>query len=213
MSNNNYFFIDGSSLLADISRYNKDNKSTKKLCIEQFVAYFMWNGIFQGKQKEYLWLHGGSYKRIIFYFTKLEHRVEKLIIHHDITKGSWWDISFKYCWKKLKKSNDVDNWLLDQNPPPYILDRLNKSEKWVDITIATDIMFFAGQWKLDRAFLYTNDSDFIPLCERVKDLGCNISLIRLQNERTNNELLQSVDTFSYIDQISILQILVDETPI
>jgi uncharacterized LabA/DUF88 family protein len=44
--------------------------------------------------------------------------------------------------------------------------------------------------------LLTNDSDYIPLCEKLKALGANVSLIQLSNARAvNKELVNACDSY------------------
>jgi uncharacterized LabA/DUF88 family protein len=52
---------------------------------------------------------------------------------------------------------------------------------------------------MDRLVLYTNDSDFIPLCEKLKEFGSNVSLIRLSSDRqVNRDLAAACDTYQTV---------------
>ena len=108
------------------------------------------------------------------------------------------DIHIKECGKKLTGGSRVDKWIAEKSPPNYILDRLHRSEKAVDTQICCDSLLLAGLGKLDRLFLYTNDYDFIPLCQTVKNLGANISLFRLEDKNLNSDLRKECDSFSVV---------------
>jgi uncharacterized LabA/DUF88 family protein len=54
---------------------------------------------------------------------------------------------------------------------------------------------------MDRSLLLTNDSDFVPLCRMLKQLGANVSLIRLSEARpVNEELVGACDTYDVVDE-------------
>jgi len=82
----------------------------------------------------------------------------------------------------------------------------NKSEKAVDTQICCDALQLASYGRLDRLFIYTNDYDFVPLCQTLKSMGSNISLFRLQEKKINKNLVQECDSFSVVpvDQLSSL---------
>lgn len=193
---NNYFFIDGSCLLKDIERYNKKNRFSKKLNLEWFIKYF---------HKNFSELHSWEYKRICLYFVEWELRVNKLINCPLKNKPHSLDFEIIYCWEKIKWSKKIDGWLNKKNAPDYVLERLNKTEKWVDVQICCDWLFLAWLWKLDRLFLYTNDSDYIPFCKTIKYFWCNISLFKISDDKLNKDLAEVVDTFSTINNSLIEQ--------
>jgi uncharacterized LabA/DUF88 family protein len=96
--------------------------------------------------------------------------------------------------EKLSRSTKFDEFL--KKVPDEFLDRFQKSEKGVDIEICCDALQLAATGRLDRLFLLTNDSDFLPLCRKLKELGANVSLLRLSDSRpVNNELAQACDSY------------------
>lgn len=95
------------------------------------------------------------------------------------------------------------DWIQWHEIPDYVLDRLNKSEKGVDVQICCDGLFLAWLWKIDRLFLYANDSDFIPFCKTIKQLWCNISLFKLSSSRINKDIADVVDTLSSVEENSM----------
>ena len=202
MSNRNFFFIDWSSLLWDISTYNKSVKSisTLKLNIEKFIRYFIsW---------EFAPLHSYSYVRFSFYFVKNDERVKELLKLPINKDPHMLDYEIKCCGKRLAKSKKVDDWIVEKSPPNYVMERLNKSEKWVDIQICCDILQLVAIWKVDRVFLYTNDSDFVPLCNTIKSFWCNVSLFRLTKLKVNKDLLAVSDSFSIVKSEELKNIFI-----
>jgi uncharacterized LabA/DUF88 family protein len=198
---NNYFFIDGSSLLSDIKRFRTENSelSDKKFNIITFSRLFSseWN------LKQF---HSGIYRRIVFYFVKNDSRlVEYLEIPNFKEPGLVEDIQIKYCGKKITSFSRADDWLDKMQAPSYVRDSLYKSEKAVDTQICCDALVLLSLNKLDRLFLYTNDYDFIPLCKAIKTMGCNINLIRLNELRVNGDLVFECDAFFAFDLKSVFR--------
>lgn len=195
----NYFLIDGSALIAQIKRARSCDKDllNKKLNLTKFIEYFH-NALNE--------LHSGDYKRCTFYFASGdEKRVKEYIIPLEYKKpGSLRDIEEKYCGKKLKDSKNFESWL---NAVPSRYKDLIKREKGVDVQICCDALQLAGTGRLDRLFLLTNDSDFIPLCRTIKALGANISLLALSEyTNINQELVKETDSYDVIDQINLNRI-------
>ena len=84
------------------------------------------------------------------------------------------------------------------------MDRLHRSEKAVDTQICCDALQLVARGKLDRLFLYTNDSDFIPLCQVLRSLGVNIVLFRVLEKyrelpQINNDLAKECDGLVVMD--------------
>lgn len=78
---------------------------------------------------------------------------------------------------------------------------VKRAKRGVDIEICCDALQFAASGQLDRLFLLTNDSDFVPLCRKIKQLGANISLLRLSDARpVNKELAQACDSYDVLGQ-------------
>src|SRR6476660_8320115 len=103
---NNYFFIDGSSLTAQIRQLWRAQPTfrKKKLCAKRFIGHLM---------VSLTELHGASYKRAIFYFPRGdETSVEDFLIIPDYKiPGAVRDLSFKFCGNKLKKSAEFDKFV------------------------------------------------------------------------------------------------------
>lgn len=201
MPTNNYFFVDGSSLIADVVAIKKSEKelASKKLDIIKFTK------IFFGRQFEHL--HSNSYRRFVFYFVIHENRInDNIIIPLSHRPGEVEDVYIRHCGKRIKGGSAIDGWISRHNPPNSVLERLNKSEKAVDTQICCDALQLASYGRLDRLFIYTNDYDFVPLCQTLKSMGSNISLFRLQEKRINKDLVRECDSFSVapVDQLSSL---------
>jgi len=201
MSENNYFFVDGSSLITDVIAIKKSERelASKKLDITKFVKVFF--------GREFLSLHSGSYKRFVIYFVIHENRIDDNIIIPSFHKpGGIEDLYIKYCGKRIKGGSAINNWISRYNPPNNVLERLNKSEKAVDTQICCDALQLASYGRLDRLFIYTNDYDFAPLCQTLKSMGSNISLFRLHEKKINKDLAKECDSFSVVpaDRLSSL---------
>jgi uncharacterized LabA/DUF88 family protein len=193
MPENNYLFVDGSSLITDVIAIKKSEKELmfKKLDIIMFSKYFC------GEALESL--HSGIYKRFVVYFVNLEDRInDNIIIPPFNVPGEVEDIQIKYCGKRIKGGSAIDKWISEHNPPDNVLERLNKSEKAVDTQLCCDALQLASYGRLDRLFIYTNDYDFVPLCQTLKSMGANISLFRLQNRTINKDLVEECDSFSVV---------------
>src|SRR5262249_27975391 len=162
---NNYFFIDGSALTAQIRQLRREDASFKsrKLCLKRFVEFLM---------SALPALHGGSYKRATFYFPiGDETAIEEYLVIPDLRKpAEVRDIHLKFCGQKLKKSAEFSEFVETQVPPKF-KDRFSKSEKGIDIEICCDAFKLASASRLERLFLLTNDDDFVPFCRAIKEFG------------------------------------------
>jgi uncharacterized LabA/DUF88 family protein len=190
---NNYFFFDGSALIAGIRALQDDKPQFKnrKLRPLHLVSHFCGADPLNN-------LIGGTYRRAVFYFADGDPQVERYVeIPDRTTPGVIRDVEFKFCGKKLTRSAKYDEWLA--KVPTEFLDRCQKSEKGVDISICCDALGLAALGKLDRLALLTNDSDFIPFCEKLKSFGSNISLIQLSGVRAvNTDLVTACDSYQYL---------------
>ncbi len=201
MPENNYFFVDGSSLIIDVIAIKKSEKelASKKLDLIKFTRMFF--------GRRFMSLHSGIYKRFVVYFVIHENRInDNIIIPPFHRPGEVEDLQIKYCGKRIKGGSAINSWISRHSPPNYVLERLNKSEKAVDTQICCDALQLASYNRLDRLFIYTNDYDFVPLCQTLKSMGSNISLFRLQEKKINKDLVRECDSFSVVpvDQLSSL---------
>lgn len=189
---NNYFFVDGSSLLSDVATIKKRTAfHLKKLDLLLFIRSFL--------DPRLRKLHIGSYKRFVLYFANNETRIKATLILPEFDKpDEAEDVYVKYCGKKVKGGASFDKWIAKNKPPKSVLERLHRSEKAVDTQICCDALQLAGLGKLDRLFLYTNDYDFVPLCTTLKAMGSNISLFRLEAKNVNKDLVRECDSFSVV---------------
>jgi uncharacterized LabA/DUF88 family protein len=113
------------------------------------------------------------------------------------------DVHFKYCGEKLK-GTDAFKKFVKENVPEKWMHFVSKSEKGIDIEICCDALRLAAIGKIDRLFLLTNDSDFIPLCRTLKDFGVNVSLVHLSDIKPPNQsLLEHCDSYDVIKRESL----------
>jgi NYN domain len=196
---NVYFFFDGSSLISQIRQLQAvDSRfSGHKLKPLNLAAYCDRLDVINDGL-------GTRYKRVVFYFADGDPHVEKFLELPDFgTPGLINDVEFKYCGRKLARSASYDTFL--QTVPAEFLDKCQKSEKGVHIEICCDALHLAASGRLDRLILSTNDSDFVPLCRKLKVLGANVSLLRLSEARSvNRELVEACDTYDVIEEPHLL---------
>jgi uncharacterized LabA/DUF88 family protein len=192
---NNYLFIDGSALLQQIKylQHQRSEFAGKKLNVHKFIRNFL-KGIFSD-------VHRGEIKRVVFYFVKNEERIDNYLIVRDPAvpgpPGLVLDVAFKECGRQLKLSKAQKDFL--DNATEEIRELCTKREKGVDIQICADALKLSATSNMDRLFLLTNDSDFVPLCEALKDLGTNVSLFHLsQVNQLNKELRQACDNYGVL---------------
>ncbi len=177
----NYYFIDGSALLAQVrTLWKKDiNYKWRRLDPLQFISNLTIS---------FPDLGSATYKRAEFYFPFGEQNLETfLLMPKGTMPGLIRDVHFKHCGEKLDRSVAYETWL--ETVPSQWRDRCVKSEKGVDIEICCDALRLASLGKMDRLFFLTNDRDFIPLCKILKDFGVNVSLIHLSKFTNPNKLL------------------------
>lgn len=189
----NYFFIDGSALMAQIRQLQRSQPlyRNRKLCPQEFLRHQM---------RTNHDLHGGSYKRVTFYFANGDDANinEYLVTPDHKMPGAVRDMHFKFCGHKLKKSAEFDKFV-EENVPLKFQSRFSKSEKGIDIEMCCDALRLASLSRLERLFLLTNDSDFIPLCRTIKEFGVNISIIHLSSANPPNlELLRESDSYDIV---------------
>jgi len=190
----NYFFIDGSALTAQIRQLQraKPEFRKRKLDPQKFVNHFM---------THLRDLHGGQYKRATFYFPKGDEVSvgDYVSIPNHKSPGKVKDVHFKFCGHKLKKSAEFQEFV-EKSVPTKFQSRFSKSEKGIDIQICCDALGLASSGRLERLFLLTNDSDFLPLFYSLKDFGANISIIHLCSSiEPNAELLREADSYDVVD--------------
>ena len=74
------------------------------------------------------------------------------------------------------------------------------TEKGIDASLSTDLLWYAFQNAYDTAILVTGDADFIPPIQRVRLLGKRIELWTFKHT-IGKELKKSVDIVNYIDDV------------
>ena len=194
---NNYFFVDGSCLLGDIKRIKSSSHElrNKKFNIDNFYKHFV--------TMYPQFAHG--YRRFTIYFVTGENRIkDQIIIPNFKTPNQIEDFHVKYCGKKISGTKRVETWLNKTNPPQYVMDRFNKSEKAVDTQICCDALQLAAVNRIDRLFLYTNDFDFMPLIGVLKALGVNVNLMKLSSTAVNKDLVENSDSFCVPDKAQLM---------
>ncbi|HEX5036178.1 MAG TPA: NYN domain-containing protein [bacterium] len=186
---NNYFFVDGSSLLSDLKRMHQEDGTLKgrRLSVTTFVEKFT-------RGHEFQQYHGGIYRRFVFYFVDGDDRLERELILPDTSvPGAVEDLRIEHCGKSIKEFRVAQEWLEKNKAPQSVADCLYRAEKAVDTQICADALQLAAVGKLDRLFLYTNDYDFVPLCRALRHLGLNINLFRIRAFSVNKQLAQECD--------------------
>lgn len=194
----NYFLIDGSALQAQIRHLWRVGavRNKSKLRLIQFIEQLI---------LETRGLHGGSYKRAIFYFPSGdEEAVERHLIMPNFGKRkAVRDVNIKFCGQKLKRSAEFDEWV-ETDVPAKWKSRFSKSEKGIDIEICCEAFKLASFGSVERIFLLTNDDDFVPFCRVIKDFGCNVSIVHLTDLiPPNASLLREADSYDAVPTESL----------
>lgn len=143
----NYYFIDGSALSAQVRTLwkNEAKFDWRRLDPLKFIKYV---------QLSFPELGSANYKRAEFYFPQGERDLNAyFIIPKTTIPGLIRDVHFKYCGEKLDRSAAYEKWL--ETVPPQWKDRCVKSEKGIDIEICCDALRLASSGKMERLFLLT----------------------------------------------------------
>jgi uncharacterized LabA/DUF88 family protein len=195
---NIYMFFDGSSLVAQIRQLQANDGRFKgrRLRPLDLVSYFDDAVITDGR--------GTVYMRAVFYFAKGDTQIGEFIdLPNRSAPGLVRDVEFRFCGRKIPNSAGYEKWL--ETVPDEYRERCQRSEKGVDIEICCDALHLAAAKLMDRLLLLTNDSDFVPLCRMLKQLGANVSLIRLSEARpVNEELAEACDSYDVMDERHLL---------
>jgi uncharacterized LabA/DUF88 family protein len=199
----NYFFIDGSSLTAQIRVLRRKDRSfeNRKLDVAKFIQHF---------SSKLVELGSHEFKRAVFYFPKGDEvAIEQYLLVPDFNKpGTVRDLSLKFCGYKLKGSAEFTTWV-ETNVPSKWQDRFSKSEKGVDIEICCDALKLASASRLERLFLFANDDDFLPLCKTLKEFGANVSLIHLTDYISpNTSLVSEADSYDVVEAAALQTVFV-----
>jgi uncharacterized LabA/DUF88 family protein len=192
-----FIFIDGSSLIAEV-RYLQNQKPVfkgRKLDLLKLMEAFWSAGTFDDLMDTERYI-----RRCVFYFANGDGQIDDYLVSPKSSRpGLKRDLEIRRCGVKLPRSAKYDEWL--KNVPDEFLDRCHKSEKGVDIEICCDALQLAALGQLRRLFLFTNDSDFIPLCRKIKEFGANISLVRLSEARpVNSDLAEACDSYDIFEE-------------
>jgi uncharacterized LabA/DUF88 family protein len=188
--NKNYFMIDGSALCSQIRQiWREDNEMrNRRLCPRQLIDYCMMN---------HSDLHGNSYKRAVFYFARGdETEIEKYIVLPNFKNpGEVRDLNIIFAGHKLKKSAEFDSFV-EEKVPSKFQDRFQKSEKGIDLQICCDAFKLLTRSDVERFTILTNDGDFIPFLQTVKEFGCNVSLLNVSPYLNPNvALVREADSY------------------
>ena len=198
---NNYFYVDGSSLIAQVKRiWSKHKKfNNRKLILQNFVSHFV-----SGRLAPYT---NRRYKRFVFYFPSGGDEQNKYIIFPDrkVASGNEDDVSILMCGRKVKKLKgyDVLEAYVDKKHP-NLKDVIRRAEKGIDTQICCDAMQLAATGRLDRLFLCTNDSDFLPLIKVLKTMGTNVNIFHLSTDtKLEESLAVERDAYHVVDTTSL----------
>jgi hypothetical protein len=204
---NKYYFFDGSALINEIRALQNSRgefKARRLLPIPMINAFELYDWPLTSPLLKPL--TQPSYRRAVFYFATDDPQVPEFIKIPDLrTPGIVKDVSFRYCGERLKMPPGYDEWLanVDDRFRPFC----SKREKGVDVAICCDALQLAALHNMDRLKLLTNDSDFIPLCEKLKSFGSNISLIQLSSCRpVNQDLVNACDSFHVLSDFQLNQV-------
>jgi uncharacterized LabA/DUF88 family protein len=209
-----YVFVDGSALLGDIRRLHDTGEPFvgKQLQLDRVVRMFLRGGMIDRKQN--LGQYGKAaalrdaftdveWRRFVFYFVEGDdERIKRLTVRDDPAQpGVVRDYGIQRCGRRQTQLEKAHEWLLAKNAPQHVHDCLHRTEKAVDTQICCDALELAARNAIDRLFLYTNDSDFVPLFRTLRGLGTNVNLLRLSTKcgTINSELVDEYDGLHVLD--------------
>ncbi len=73
-------------------------------------------------------------------------------------------------------------------------------ERGVDVLLASDLVYYAARKIFDTAIVVTEDGDFSPVLDRVKDLGRCVEIAAF-NDSQNIQLIRAADLRVSIDDV------------
>ena len=189
-NNKNYFFVDGSDLVSDIIRLTRNGEKYpgKLLSCNAFI------NVFTGSHR---WskYHSYTFKRFEYFFPQGEDQTSEFIEWPDWSiPDSHTDTHITFCGKNLSKWREFQKWKTDTVPDEYD-EYVGRAEKGVDVEICCSALSLASTAGIDRFFLYTNDSDFVPLFKALKRFGTNVGVFTLLPPLGRNEELQKEADF------------------
>ena len=195
----NYFFVDGSSLLAELKKVRRspDIPTNSKFSLVQLASYLT-GPRFDG-------FHARQWRRFVYYFVQDDENLRAAVKLPDFAQpGSVSDMSIEYCGRRIRSFEQARDWSEKNGAPEHVKECLYRSEKAVDTRICCDALELRALGKLDRLFLYTNDYDFVPLCTSLKRMGTNVNLFRLRQDLVNTDLAKVCDAFHVVDEVSLV---------
>jgi uncharacterized LabA/DUF88 family protein len=76
----------------------------------------------------------------------------------------------------------------------------NVQERGMDVLLASDLVYYAGRKAFDTAIVVTEDNDYFPALERVKELGCHVEIATF-NDNQSRELIRVADLRITLDSV------------
>lgn len=76
----------------------------------------------------------------------------------------------------------------------------NVQERGVDVLLASDMVYYAARKAFDTAIVVTEDGDYFPVVELVKDLGRNVEIAAFQDNQSR-ELIRMADIRIPLDTV------------
>ena len=73
-----------------------------------------------------------------------------------------------------------------------------RMEKGVDVRMATDMVYYAARDFYDTAIVVTEDQDFVPAINSVKELGKQVEVV-LSRDAANRDMIRSADRVIWFD--------------
>lgn len=193
MENRTYIFIDGSRLFSCIYKIwkTKTGFDSKKLNIKRLVE------VLANK-----WEASPGLKifvvKIYLYFKKDDHRMNDMLDVPDILvpgmKDKWRIIE---CAEGSTTIPEEQIQKLDQK----YQDEFRRSEKGLDIRLASDALMLVANKAANGIVFLINDRDYKPLLEVVSNLGGNVSLTNLDSANVpQKSILEYCDRYLCFDE-------------
>jgi uncharacterized LabA/DUF88 family protein len=76
----------------------------------------------------------------------------------------------------------------------------NVQERGVDVLFASDLVYYAARKTFDTAIVVTEDGDYSPALDRVKELGPRVEIATF-NDSQSRELIRAADVRISLDEV------------
>lgn len=192
MENRTYIIVDGSRLFSCIYKIwkTKDGFDGKKLIVKRLIE--MLANRWQSAPDLRMFI-----VKVNFYFKVNDPRINEMLDLPDTTipgtKDKWRIIP---C---AEASSTIPEEQIARLDPKY-QDEFRRSEKGLDIRLASDSLMLIANKAINGIVFFINDRDYKPLLETISNLGGSVSLTNLDSSNKPQEsILEYCDRYLCLD--------------